>query len=125
MEASLQRLVGHVLDTLTPLIALSQRGTFLVNACRLFNHEAPLSVMLHTSQISQAASAMIERTARPPPTLAVGDYLRARYEPRKAAARRAPGASKMPLPARPPDSPNQSPRAQRPLFLVRGVHPLF
>jgi hypothetical protein len=120
-ENTLQLQLGRCVATVAPLVALSQRGVFLVNACRLFSHEPPLSAVQNVSAQSKAAAAALAASPRPN-SLGVGyRYGGYRNDPMTAAAKRASGASKMPIPPRSPRLPAQSPRPRPPLFVVRRV----
>ena len=106
---------------LAPLVAPSQRGLFLVNALRSFYNKEPLTIELPPSALTEVAKAALNKPKRTR-RHAVGYFHAAAPgggAKRVAAATRAAGASKMPLPPRPPRMPNTGPRKPQNRFLVR------
>ena len=65
LEEDCQQFLAKVLSTLTPLVALTQRGAFLVNACRLFGRETALQMQQEPSVLAKRAEAALTRRRDP------------------------------------------------------------
>ena len=141
IEGRVEELMSEIIGDLSPLVALSERGTFLFNAWRFLVtrgdtnissihciraiaptqfslSDAGRAAMAGTSPVGRSPTGLPSRN-QGPRQLHIGYVFNARYDPKAPAAERAAGASRMPLPPRLPKWPNQGPRCRRTRFLHR------
>ena len=115
MEEAVMAHMARVIASLTPLVAQSQRGSFLVNATRMFSGEPRIAITGGRSKEGEATARLLSER-RDGSTYAVGYYYGAGTGPKQPAFLRAKNSSKMPLPPKAPRVLNQSPRGPKPIF---------